>query len=71
MKLYLIRYHVIQENPDHPLHAIYNELDHTTDPEDQYSVETFFDAMSLPEGYYAAIIRDQMGYWITFFESRQ
>jgi len=69
MKLYPINYWTIQDDPEHPLHDIYNQMDRCCDPEDLDTIHMFWGTLELPQGYYAAIIRDPMGWFIRFFQA--
>lgn len=56
----------INEDRYHPLYELQQEINQL-DNNSYEAVESFFDSMTTPPGFYAAITSDEWGYWITFF----
>lgn len=53
-------------NPDHPLYALQMQIEQL-DSYNMDEVYSFFDAMQVPDGFYALTTSDEYGYWIEFY----
>jgi hypothetical protein len=56
-----------KSNLDHPLHELFLQIEQL-DSYDHEAVYSFFNAMQVPDGFYAITTTDEYGYWIEFYK---